>query len=142
MPALLTRAMGVNSARTQALAFHNRERRRNRQLQSEYANQISAGGTAVAGVAGSYLSSTNSLGFIKPLRLGVSKSVAVTGGNVLFIKTGRTVQTPALAADQIHNLGWFGVGDWEVQNTVAGVVTLWLLGDWHDQAFPLVRITF
>lgn len=113
----------------QAALFHNRERRRalsrERSFSAQIASPFDLGSAAAAG------DSPNPLVLLDSINVAVSFSAAITAGQLTIdTNRGKTLGTLALAADEIHRLGFF---EKNVSLTpscaIAGDVTIYILSD-------------
>ena len=108
------------------ILYNNRRRAKRRIIDKIYSGLVAAP-QALTGGAAPTTSSTLTLP--TGARLGVAYSVGVSAGQLQAgSSTGRTMGTPALAAGEIHEIGYFGQDvamDLEITAAVAGTATLY-----------------
>lgn len=121
----------IDTEEGQAALFHARERRRSAQDVQTFDPDVASPFNM-----GSVLA-TNPLGTPYPIpkdaQLGVSFSVPVSAGQLTVATNGgRTIGTPALAADQIHRLGKLNRALLLTPTSaIAGTVTLHVFDEWY-----------
>lgn len=117
--------------RTYALSLSRQKRRRAETLKSRFAALIATPQTLAGGAAPA---ASAALALPANARLAVSSDVPVAAGAVVVnVAGGRVLGTPALAADQIYEVGYAEAGkEVTLEKTVAGAatLTLYFLDDW------------
>lgn len=117
--------------RTYALNLQRQKRRRSEALKSRFVALIATPQTLAGGVA-----PAASAAFALPAnaRLAVSSGVPVAAGAVVVnVAGGRVLGTPALAANQIYEVGYVEAGKTVIlEKTAAGAatITLYFLDEW------------
>lgn len=117
--------------RAYALALSRQKRRRGETLKSKFATLIGTPQTLAGGLAPA---ASAALALPANARLAVSSDVPVAAGVVVVnVAGGRVLGTPALAANQIYEVGYIEAGKQvTLEKTVAGAgtITLHFLDDW------------
>lgn len=113
----------------QAALYHNRERRRSLSRERSFSAQVAS--PFALGSVGTGGDSPNPLVLLDSINIGVSFSAPVTAGQLTIdTNRGKTLGTPALAADEIHRLGFFEKNVTLTPScAVAGTVTIHILDD-------------
>lgn len=85
------------------------------------------------GSVGAASPSPNPYNVLGRMRLGISFSVPITGGQLTLDSNSREYATPSLGADEIHRLDVFPVGrDIIPTCAIAGTVTLFVFDQWMN----------
>ncbi len=131
MARLLSRRHGVRGALSQASQFHARERRRAADEFSRYREVIET--PFFLGTISTGLALPGDVAVQGSLNIGVAFSVAVAAGAVTFDYRGRTLTIPALAADQIHDAGYFERNSslTNIISSTIGSVLFYALDEWR-----------
>ena len=118
----------------QAALFYNRERRRDAAKVQHATLQFDLGTVG----AGGDLPESYTLAAAGDFAISFDAPVAA-GEVTVATEVGRTLGTPALAADQIHRLGYFErARTLTVTSAIAGTATLYVLDNWRR---PIVVAT-
>lgn len=132
----------VTLDRTYALALSRQKRRLAEASRSRFSALISTPQTLAGGQAPA---ASAALALPANARLAVSSDVPVASGEVVVnVAGGRVLGTPALAANQIYEVGYVESGKQiTLEKTVAGAgtITLYFLDDWK-RPFSIATSTF
>lgn len=117
--------------RSFALSLQRQKRRRSEALKSRYKALIESPQTLAGGVAPA---ASAALALPANARLAVSSDAPMAAGVVVVnVAGGRVLGTPALAAGELHEIGYLEIGkEITLEKTTAGAatITLYFLDEW------------